>query len=275
MNYFEYGGEEYHCASARNITDRKKIEEQSRRNWDELAHVSRLNAMGEMATGLAHEINQPLTAIANYADAAEQAQMAGKSPTSESICELLSRISEQAFRAGEIIRRLRRLVEKSHPHRSPLDVNDVIREVVGLVEADARLNNVRIILNLRTPIPPVLADRIQVQQILLNLFRNALDAFTDHATTAGEVTMETSVQNDAFIQIVVKDNGPGLPSGNIESIFDAFNTTKSKGLGMGLPISRSIVEAHGGRLSAEPNRSGGAAFRVTLPVSDEAIGMTE
>jgi PAS domain S-box-containing protein len=260
----------------RDITDRKNAEEQARRHLVELAHVSRLATMGEMASEMAHEINQPLAAIATYADTCRQALEDASSAGGEQLRQLVKNIEAQAVRAGEIVRRLRGFARKAGSPRATIDVNDAIAETVTLVETECRLNQIRVKLNLQNSLPPVLADKIQVQQLLLNLMRNALDAVLEGSAGRREIVVTTSASDRGFVEVAVRDSGTGIPAEDAERIFDAFFTTKPTGLGMGLAISRSIVDAHGGHLWVTPNADRGCTFRFTIPAAedgkDEIVG---
>lgn len=253
------------------ITKQKRAEEQARQQLAELAHVSRVSTMGEMATGIAHELNQPLMAITGFADAAGQLLSAEKPDQTEEVCLMLSKIGEQAQRAGQIIRQMRSFVRKSETHHSTVDINQLVQEVVDLASADARLSKIRLSFNPADSIPEILADRIQIQQVVLNLLKNAFDALNEQDHAPRMVTIETSVSDDQYVEIAVKDNGTGLSVEDAERIFEMFYTSKSDGMGMGLAICRSIVEAHSGRLWAQPSAKSGATFRFTLPLEKTGV----
>jgi two-component system sensor kinase FixL len=229
---------------------------------ERLTHVARLSTMGEMTTGLAHEINQPLTAITMYAQAAERMAMQ-PSPDLGDLVEALRQISAQALRAGEIIRRLRDMVRNRQVREELLDLNAVVRELAVLVESDARNNNVQLKIDLAATLPPVLGDSIQLQQVMLNLVRNAIDAVQSPACER-LVTLRTSHTGTA-VEMSVSDLGPGIDPAIRDRLFEAFATTKPTGTGLGLAISRSIVEAHGGRLNWRANQPCGSCFVFTLP----------
>ena len=250
----------------RDITKLKQTQEQAQQQLEQLAHISRLSTMGEMASGIAHEINQPLHAIANFAAAAD-AQLAGQGPVSrDDLRELVVDISNQAVRAGEIIRRIRNLASKSKPNPSTVHINELIREVAHMVRSDIQSRNIQLNLQLGDKLPALHGDQIQIQQVVLNLLRNAFDAITEAAQPFPEVTVITALEGDEFVRITVSDNGIGLPVNEPESIFEAFVTTKDEGMGMGLAISRSIAEVHGGLLWATSNRDSGSSFHFTLRV---------
>ena len=251
------------------ITERRRAEEESRQHLAELSHVARLSTMAEMATGLAHELNQPLTAIGNYAFSGRQVLEKLPKELKEPLKELCENISTQAYRAGEIIRRLRDLVRKTVSEKSLVDINSLVQEVFDLIEPEANLSEIPLTCNFGCTMPRVAVDPIQIQQVVLNLIKNALEATAESDAKLPQVTVETSHEN-GFVQVGVSDTGRGLPKENLEQIFDAFFTTKAEGMGFGLTISRSIIEAHGGRLWATSNTPCGATFCFTLPVgSDE------
>lgn len=238
----------------------RQIEEQR----DHLAHVGRLSLLGEMTASIAHEINQPLTAISNYTQAAlRMAERDGKH--TEALSDALRKSAEQVQRAAEVIRRLRGFVRKDEGVRERVDLNDVVRDVFKLAEVDARHHGIQIELGLSEEVLAVSADPIQLQQVLLNLVRNAMEAMeeTDEVT----VSIETGEQAGR-VYARVKDRGVGLSKVE-ERVFEPFFTTKDTGLGMGLAISKSIAEEHHGRLECEPNPDGGAIFVLTLPLASQ------
>ena len=249
------------------ITQRKREEADRRRLRDELAHLGRVGTLGEMAATLAHELNQPLAAIGNYADGSLQALKSTEADTQD-VRESLEHINRLTRRAATIIQRIRDLVRKETSHRSSVAPNDLVREVVALVAFEAQAKVVKIELDLAGELPLVLVDRIQVQQVILNLVRNAFDALEDIDPHSSTLTIQTRSTAVGAVEVTVSDTGKGLPDCGAEKTFEPFFTTKSKGLGLGLGISRSIIEAHRGRLWAEP-QAVGATFRFTLPVAAE------
>jgi two-component system sensor kinase FixL len=253
-------------AMMQDITDRKRAEEQSHRHLAELAHVGRLATMGEMATGLAHEVNQPLAAIATYADACCQLIQDANRPDGKRLRVLLDKIHKQSLRAGEIVRRLRGYVRRAAPSRVATDLNKLIRESVEVVFAESRLHNITVEFDLGNSVPDVLVDPIQLQQVVLNLVKNAMEAVAEVETERRCITLATTVRQNA-LEVSIRDNGPGIPEATKDQVFDAFFTTKPDGMGMGLAISRSIVEAHGGRLSVADLPTRGSVFRFTVPIS--------
>jgi two-component system sensor histidine kinase TtrS len=244
------------------IDRRERAEEQARRHQADLAHVLRVQTMGEMAAGLAHEINQPLGTIANYAQGCRR-RIASGSLTESELMAMLNSIAAEALRAGERIRHLRALVRKQESQREPTDVNRIVHAAVELTEPDARAYGVTVRLELADNLPPVLVDRIQIEQVVLNLLRNAVEAMHD-CRGDGLLVVETRADGTG-VEVAVRDTGVGLPAEGGALVFEPFVTDKATGLGMGLAISRSIVELHGGRIWAEPNGDRGTTFRFTLP----------
>ncbi|HWT80740.1 MAG TPA: PAS domain S-box protein, partial [Candidatus Methylomirabilis sp.] len=246
------------------VTERKRAEGEVDRLRRELAHMSRVTMMGELTASLAHELNQPLTAIVSNAHAGER-YLAGPTPPLEELRAILADVSADAQRAGEVIRRLRGLLKKDTTRFLPLDLNELIREVVALTQTDALIRHQPIALTLAPDLPPIRGDRVQLQQVLLNLVLNGMEAMEPLPATARQLSLQTLPAGTA-VRVAVQDRGPGIPSDKRETIFDAFVTTKTQGLGMGLAISRSIVEAHGGRIWVENNPERGATFWFSLPV---------
>ena len=254
------------------VTDRRRTERRLRDRQAELAHVGRLNTMGEMASGIAHELNQPLHAIKNYARGCVRRLEANVDR--KQLAAGLDQIAGEADRAAEIIRRLRRMVRKNEPHQTPVEVRELIEKAVQLLAFDANRRKVEIALELADDAPLVSADPIQVEQVIINLARNAFDAMEDVETPDRVLTIGTQTGDGPWVEVVVRDRGSGVPPDQAETLFDAFFTTKSHGLGMGLSISRSIIEMHGGRLWLSHNTAEGTTFHFTLPISagDKAHG---
>ena len=264
-------GSPYRMAgSLTDITAQKRAQEQLRQRESELAYVNRLNTMGEMASGLAHEINQPLAAIANYAKGAALRIQGGVGPP-EDILGALDKIAAQALRAGDIIRRMRSFIRRGEPQRSPVHLADIAQEVAAMIDGDVRAAGTVLHVDVPMTVPSVSADPVQLEQVLLNLVRNGMEAMTDTDANGRALTIRATLCDDRHhVQLIVSDSGVGLPAEHAAHLFDAFFTTKPKGLGMGLSISRSIVEAHGGRLWATVNPDHGSTFHVLLPVADAA-----
>jgi signal transduction histidine kinase len=245
--------------------ERHRAEEDARRSRDELAHFLRVSTVGELTTSLAHELNQPLTAILANAQAARQ--LLGSGPEHDELREILSDIVEEDKRAGEVIRRLRALLRKGAPEYAPLDLNTLVAEVVGLVANDATIRNVAIRLDLASEPARVRGDRIQIQQVLLNLLLNAMDAMADLPAGRRLALVTTAIANEeGAVHLAVRDTGSGLSVADPDHAFEPFYTTKPAGMGMGLSIARSIVAAHGGRIWARDNAGAGATFTFSLPL---------
>ncbi len=243
------------------VTRRRRAEEQLVREREELAHALRVATLGELATTLAHEINQPLAAIATNAQAAHR-QLASAAIDPE-IHEMLRDIGSDAQRAAQVIRRLRALFKKEHNERQPVDIGEVIKEVVGLLRKELERRRVELEVTLHPGAPRVLGDIVQLQQVLLNVLVNAGEAMTDEAPR--RLRVELSAPEAGVLLLTITDSGRGVASAELEHIFDRFVTTKPEGLGMGLSISRSIIEAHGGRIWATPNPDRGLTVRIELP----------
>jgi two-component system sensor kinase FixL len=227
--------------------------------------------MGEMAAGLAHEINQPLSAIATYAQACQRI-LRQPEPDVADVSAALEQINAQALRAGEVIRRLRNFVKNREVKREPVDCGRLLEDLRTLAETDARLHNVNLHIEAEEDLPAVHADPIQLQQVVLNLVRNAIDAVADCPEARREVRLHAGRAPEGEIEITVADRGSGLAPQAAEHLFNPFFTTKASGTGLGLAISRSIVRAHGGRLWHTPNRDFGAKFHFTLPASPVTKG---
>ena len=255
----------------RDITERKEAQDKKRQWREQLAHALRINTMGEMAAGIAHELNQPLSVITNYAETCRMAVHRHGS-SREKVLDHLEEIVGQAERAGEIIRHLRDFVRRQEPRRSALDVNKTVHEVMHFVESEARLSGIETRLHLAQDLPTVPADPIQVQQVVLNLVRNAFEAMNETRNGKRELTIRTSLTEDAKAEVTVSDTGRGVPAEAMDGLFEPFHSTKSSGLGLGLSISQSIVNAHGGGLSATSDPGCGMTFRFTLPVHDGGQG---
>ncbi|MEA3640923.1 MAG: ATP-binding protein [Lamprobacter sp.] len=254
---------------ARDTTAVRRAEQESRQHQAELVHVCRLSTMGEVATGMAHELNQPLSAIVNYANGASRRLKSGQDERAPLI-DAMAHISGQAQRAGEIIKRLRALVGKQQPIRSVVDLNLLVREVCSFVEFETAKLEMQIEQQLSEEAIPVDVDLVQIEQVLLNLVRNALDALEE--TTASERALKISTQRVGDRALVcVQDNGPGIAPQRMDLLFDPFFTTKESGMGMGLPISLTILEDHDGTIRAESTPGAGALFQVELPVAAEAV----
>lgn len=260
-------GKPYFTGFVRDLTEHQQTQARLQELQSELVHVSRLTAMGEMASALAHEINQPLAAISNYMKGSRRLLAGSTDPNIAKIESALDRASEQALRAGQIIRRLRDFVSRGESEKRVESLSKLIEEAGALGLAGAREQNVQLRFSLDPGADLVLADRVQIQQVLVNLFRNALEAMAQ--SPRRELVVTNSRSGDDMIEVEVSDTGSGFRDDVIPNLFQTFFTTKETGMGVGLSISRSIIEAHGGRMVAESNASGGATFRFTLPATGE------
>jgi two-component system sensor kinase FixL len=218
--------------------------------------------MGQLSSSLAHELNQPLTAIMNYAEVARQLAEMGGANVPTKLKDFLVKTIEQADRAGQIIRRLRSFVEKGTAERNLEDLNKVVADATNLASIGARVDRIRVQFDLADALPAISIDKIQIQQVIVNLVRNAIEAL--HDAERRELTVQTFVGPD-WQEVAIWDTGPGIHPSVAEKLFTPFLTTKKDGMGIGLSISQSIVESHGGRLWAEPNPAGGTVFRFRLP----------
>jgi C4-dicarboxylate-specific signal transduction histidine kinase len=245
------------------ITDRRDLERATARQRDELAHLSRVAMLGELSGSLAHELNQPLTAILSNAQAAQRF-LAQSPPRLDRLAEILSDIVKSDHRAGAVIQRIRSLLRKESAQRNPLDINDVVEETLRLMRSDLLNRRVVVRADLGEGLPAVSGDRNQLQQVLLNFMMNGCDAM-DGRGMGGRLLVRTRTTADGNVEVSVADHGTGIPLDDLERIFEPFVTTKSHGMGLGLTICRSIVEAHGGRLWAINNSDGGATLHCELP----------
>ena len=252
------------------ITERKRAEEERERLRQleaDLAHINRVNMMGELAAALAHEIKQPIAASITSANACLR-WLAHDPPDLERARAAAARIEQDGNRAADVINRLRSFYKKgTPPEREMVDVKDIIREMTVLLRTEAIRYSITIHSELDADMPNILADRVQLQQVFMNLMLNAIEAMKD---TGGELTIRSRLNPEGQLMVSISDTGVGLPADNTERIFDAFHTTKPQGTGMGLAITRSIVESHGGRVWATANQGAGATFHFTLPVEAEA-----
>ena len=251
------------------VTGRKRAEEALRQAQADLAHVSRVTTMGELTASLAHEVNQPIAAAVTNADTCLR-WLTRDQPDLEEARAAALRIVKDGTRAAEIISRIRLLFKKGTPQRELVDVNDIIREMIVLLRGEATRYSISIRTALATDLPVVMGDRVQLQQVMMNLIINSIEAMKS-VDGNREVAIQSQQEKDGHILVSVSDTGVGLPSQESTQIFNAFFTTKPDGTGMGLSISRSIVESHGGRLWAAGNNPRGAYFHFTLPTNPEAL----
>ncbi len=248
----------------RDITERVEMEKKARRQWEELTHVTRVGIMGELTSSLAHEINQPLTAIQSNASAARRFLSASE-PDMVEVRQILDDIISDNTRAGNIITKIRALLKREPVPFEVTDVNDLIADVLSLLRADALLPELVVTSEFSTGLPRISADRIQLQQVIINLILNGTAAMKDLPPSRRKLKIKTAISENGTVKVSVVDLGTGIEEGALEQLFDPFYTTKPEGLGMGLPISQSIIEAHGGNMEASNNPDRGATFSFTLP----------
>jgi signal transduction histidine kinase len=237
----------------------------------ELNHIDRVTLLGQFTTSMAHELGQPLGAILRNADAAELF-LKGASPDLEEMKAIVSDIRRDGGRAGDVIERLRAMLRRRDIEVQPLKWGRLVNEVADIVQADASAREIVLEVDGADGLPAISGDRVHLQQVLLNLIVNAMDAVDGAGEGERRVTVRTRLANDDHIECAVSDTGPGIPPEQLAGVFDPFFTTKEAGMGMGLPISRTIVEAHGGRIWAENNPTKGATFRFTIPISPPREG---
>jgi PAS domain S-box-containing protein len=255
-------------AQIADLTDQVDLARAMELQRQKLAHVSRLSTLGEMAAGIAHEINQPLTAIATFADGCTRLVHSGQGDSAV-LTDVLTKISEQARRAAEVIRRLRNMVRLGAQEKEIVGINDLVTEVIELVSIDTRTQSIRIQTNMSDALAPVEVDKIQIQQVLLNLLRNAVDALESLEDEHMSIAVITAYNDKHEIMVSVVDRGDGVPANVVDKLFSPFFTTKKSGMGVGLSICQSIVHAHGGTLWYTPNSDRGSAFHFALPVNTE------
>jgi PAS domain S-box-containing protein len=251
---------------ARDITDRKRAEEALERSQAELAHVTRVATLGELAASIAHEVNQPLAAIVADANACLN-WLAAADPDLDVVRATLAAVVKDGHRAADVIQRIRQLATKTQPQRIRFDVNDVIRDVIPLVRSEVLHHQVFLRVDLAPISPSVLGDRVQLQQVLINLVMNAIEAMVGVADRSRELVIRSRPDERDWVLVAVEDAGVGIDPNSVNQLFSAFFTTKPGGMGMGLSISRSIIEAHGGRLWATRNPIHGSTFQFTMPVA--------
>ncbi|HEV2801835.1 MAG TPA: PAS domain S-box protein [Pyrinomonadaceae bacterium] len=268
LTFLEYNGQEYSFAFGRDITERKRAEGELRRLQSELEHTARVMTMGALASSIAHEVNQPLAGIVTNGSACLR-WLAMDPPDLEEARDAVNRIIRDGHRASDVIMRARALLKKAQPQKTSLNINEVVRETIAFAQHEVHKSEIFLRTKFSPELPMVAGDKIQLQQVLLNLLMNGIDAIKAAGDGRPQLSVETRPHEEDKILISVKDSGVGLGAGSLDKIFEAFYTTKREGMGMGLSISRSIVEAHGGRLWATPNDgSRGATFQFTLPVGE-------
>jgi PAS domain S-box-containing protein len=246
------------------ITERKRAEEALQKAQAELAHITRVTTMGELTSSIAHEINQPLAAIVTNANACLR-WLATEPPSLDEARESVGRIVRDGHRAGEVVGRVRALFKKTASDKARLDIDDLIKDSVALVKGEVRRNRVLLRTELAPDLPPVSGDRVQLRQVVLNLIINGIEAMSTVTGRPRDLLVRTRRDESGGIHVLVRDSGVGVDPRNTDRLFDAFYTTKAEGIGMGLSVSRSIIEAHGGRLWAASDDGHGATFQFTLP----------
>jgi PAS domain S-box-containing protein len=251
----------------RDITELRQAEEKLRRHQQEMAHVMRLSTMGEMASGMAHELNQPLTALLSYCGSALTLAKSLPSP-SQQLSDILERATEQADRAGQIIRHLREFVGKEADEMKPVNIDETIDDLETLLYSELKSTGVKLEHHLDSQGRNIKANKVQIEQVLVNLIRNSVEAIQSIRKNDGKVTLTTRLSEDDFVEVTVADNGPGVEASMNGKMFNPFQTSKASGMGMGLSISRTIIQAHGGELWADKDHPNGALFGFRLPVSD-------
>lgn len=268
--------EEHHrflCALSRVLAAALSRQEAEIARRAELAHAGRLLLLGEMTSGLIHELNQPLAAIVNYAYGSQR-QLEVDAPPPSVLRERLDKIAKQACRASELVKRLRKLIRKEPVRCVAVNLTRLLTDAVGLCEAEASKQRLRLELRLPAlPLPEVSGDPMQIEQVLLNLLYNAIEAGPHPGIESGAITVEAERHGPDRVLVRIRDQGPGLPDGDTERLFQSFHTTKPDGLGLGLAISRSLVESQEGRLWAANNEGCGATFNLTLPLAKTGAGM--
>ena len=252
----------------RDISARRRAEDEARRKSADLAHAARLSTIGELTSGIAHEVNQPLTAMVNFAEACLRMLRSGNADP-QKLEDALGQIADQGQRAGHIIRHMRRLARKGESERVEVGLSQLVRDVLDLVSRELRASGITLHLMLDENLPTVKCDRIQIEQVVLNLVRNAMDILEEGSAHKRDLTIRCRADTAASVELTVEDTGEGFTADNSKRIFETFFTTKADGLGMGLSISRNIIENHGGQLWAHPRPGGGAIFHVTLPTGNQ------
>ena len=272
---FPLDGMQYYSGIVRDVSARKLQELQEKEHLEKLAHVTRLGLMGEMASGIAHEVNQPLSAVVNYTEVCLRL-LQNENLDIEKISGVMKKANQQALKAGQIIHSMREFVKPRKIHRSTADINELIYDAIGIFESDFKQNLIAMRFELTKSLPNVFIDRVQIEQVILNLIRNSIEALKDLPQfTQRQLSIETSLNDLKYIVVRVKDNGPGLTSIQQEKILTPFFTTKSSGMGMGLSISRSLVEAHHGTLHFNSKEDKGTTFYFTIPTERPAHGRNE
>jgi two-component system sensor kinase FixL len=259
------GGQRFFTGFVTDVTERQQTEARLQELQSELVYISRMTAMGEMASALAHELNQPLSAIANYLKGSKRLLERAGNTQLQPLSEALDRANEQALRAGEIIRKLRGFIGRSETEQRVESTAKLVEEAAALALVGAKNLNIQVQFRMNPAIDKVMADRIQIQQVLLNLMRNAIEAMEE--SERREMMVTNTLHSDGMVRIEVSDTGMGLLPNVKKQLFQPFVTSKPQGMGIGLSISHTIIEAHGGKIWAEPNEGGGTRFCLTLPAA--------
>jgi len=262
---FELMGQQTVLSIVRDVTERKQAEKEVRQRQDELAHAARYASMGKLASGLAHEINQPLSAIVNYINGGLR-RLESDNLGPDELKSVMKKIAEQSQRAASIVSGMRDFIRKRKPRRGEIEINTLVRQTLQLVHNEIKYNSIIVTQNLTPHLPMIVADGIQIEQVLMNLIKNSIDALVelpDNQARRLQVTTETT--SDNTVKVMVQDNGPGLAPEITERLFESFNTTKPQGMGLGLSICRTIIETHGGRLWADTKLETGTLFCFTIP----------
>jgi C4-dicarboxylate-specific signal transduction histidine kinase len=266
-----FGSDQVEAALAitRDLTDHMLASEALRDAEAALARVNRVTTLGVLAASIAHEVNQPLGAMITSAAACTR-WLAAQPPDMEKARSALQRIANDGKRAGQVVDRIRALVNRQAPRRTSVDLNEAILEVVALTRDEVRRNAITVETSL-ADVPRIEGDRVQIQQVVLNLLVNAIEAMKGCGTASRELAIGSAPDGATAVTVEVRDSGPGVDPDRMDMLFEAFYTTKEEGIGMGLSISRSIIEAHGGRLWVTPNEPHGAAFRFSLPIRQPVL----
>jgi PAS domain S-box-containing protein len=259
-------------AFCRDITERNRLKLLDQKHLDELAHITRLGLVGEMASGIAHEVNQPLAAISSYTQVSLNL-IKGEHPDLEKLAEVLSKTQQQALRAGQIIHHMKNFAKSHGTNHSSTDVNALIHDAVNLCSAEFKQNSIKVTFKLGDNLPTVCVGKIQIEQVIINLIRNSVEAMQNLTVKKQpHIIIQSQLIADNFIQVSLKDNGPGFDQDRQQKILMPFFTTKAQGMGMGLSISRSLIEAHGGTLHFQSKPGKGATFYFTLPIDKKEEG---
>ncbi|MDF1653491.1 MAG: PAS domain S-box protein [Coxiellaceae bacterium] len=265
---FSYHGQPALLTFARDLTENKQVEKQLRQHQLQLAHAARMNTLGEMTAGIAHEINQPLGAIVNYTRGCIR-RLNAKNVDANALIPAITEVSKQAERAAQIILRLRRFAKKGEMKKTETDINEVVRESISFLQPEISQHDIILRKKMSRTLVTIPADKIQLEQVVVNVIKNAIDALSTFDTDQRRIYIQTSMPTDTDIEILIHDFGPGFKPDELSHIFQPFFTTKEDGLGVGLAISQTIIEAHGGRIAATPPPKEGACFRITLPINYE------